>query len=94
MEPRAGDPINVVGGGLAGLVAAISVAEQGGRVVLHEASRRLGGRGRSADGAYRPEFQAWMRNAHTAGDIDSLADALDRDVATLEAELRAYLEAL
>lgn len=37
-------PIHVVGGGIAGLVAAITAAEGGAPVVLHEASARLGGR--------------------------------------------------
>ncbi len=37
-------PIHVVGGGIAGLVAAITAAEAGAPVVLHEASGRLGGR--------------------------------------------------
>ena len=36
-------PIHVVGGGIAGLVAAITAAEGGAPVVLHEASGRLGG---------------------------------------------------
>ncbi|MBV8387717.1 MAG: NAD(P)-binding protein, partial [Acidimicrobiia bacterium] len=37
-------PIHVVGGGIAGLVAAITAAEGGAPVVLHEAGGRLGGR--------------------------------------------------
>jgi hypothetical protein len=37
-------PIHVVGGGIAGLVAAITAAEAGAPVVLHEAADRLGGR--------------------------------------------------
>ncbi|HMC52238.1 MAG TPA: NAD(P)-binding protein, partial [Acidimicrobiales bacterium] len=37
-------PIHVVGGGIAGLVAAITAAEHGAPVVLHEASDRIGGR--------------------------------------------------
>ena len=40
--------ITIVGGGLAGLVAAISVAEKGASVILEEARPRLGGRGHSA----------------------------------------------
>ena len=36
--------VHVVGGGLAGLVAAITAAESGAPVVLHEAVRELGGR--------------------------------------------------
>lgn len=44
--------ITVVGGGIAGLVAAISCAEQGAPVRLLEAHGQLGGRGRSSDGPY------------------------------------------
>ncbi|MFN3287507.1 MAG: FAD-dependent oxidoreductase, partial [Sphingomonadaceae bacterium] len=39
--------VHVVGGGLAGLAAALGCAEAGARVVLHEAAPRLGGRCRS-----------------------------------------------
>src|SRR5579864_4107489 len=45
--------ITVVGGGLAGLVAAISCAEGGARVRLLEAHRQLGGRARTNDGPFR-----------------------------------------
>jgi len=45
--------ITVVGGGVAGLTAAISCAEHGARVRLFEARERLGGRARSTDGAYK-----------------------------------------
>lgn len=48
--------ITIVGGGLAGLIAAISCAEQSAHVVLHEAHARLGGRGRSDDGPYKTNF--------------------------------------
>ncbi|WP_075848638.1 NAD(P)-binding protein [Saccharomonospora sp. CUA-673] len=37
--------ITVVGGGLAGLVAAVEAAERGAKVTLHEAHSSLGGRG-------------------------------------------------
>jgi phytoene dehydrogenase-like protein len=46
------DQITIVGGGIAGLVAAISCAEEGRKVLLHEATGKLGGRGRGADGPY------------------------------------------
>jgi phytoene dehydrogenase-like protein len=46
-------PITIIGGGLAGLTAAISCAEQGGRVKLLEAHEELGGRARSTDGPYK-----------------------------------------
>jgi phytoene dehydrogenase-like protein len=39
--------ILVVGGGLAGLVAAIECAERGASVEIHEATPALGGRARS-----------------------------------------------
>jgi glycine/D-amino acid oxidase-like deaminating enzyme len=45
--------ITVVGGGLAGLTAAIACAEGGARVRLLEAHDALGGRARSADGPYK-----------------------------------------
>ena len=45
--------ITVVGGGIAGLTAAISAAEQGGAVRLLEAHDELGGRARSTGGAYK-----------------------------------------
>jgi phytoene dehydrogenase-like protein len=47
------DKITVVGGGLAGLTAAITCAEQGARVTLHEAHDELGGRARSTAGPYK-----------------------------------------
>lgn len=45
--------ITVVGGGLAGLTAAIACAEGGAGVTLLEAHEQLGGRARSADGPYK-----------------------------------------
>ncbi|WJV47897.1 NAD(P)-binding protein [Streptomyces flavofungini] len=45
--------ITVVGGGFAGLTAAITAAEAGARVTLHEAHHTLGGRARTAEGAYK-----------------------------------------
>src|SRR5947209_1241551 len=45
--------ITVVGGGLAGLVAAISCAEVGASVRLVEAHRMLGGRARTSTGPFR-----------------------------------------
>ncbi|WP_026402371.1 FAD-dependent oxidoreductase [Actinomadura rifamycini] len=44
--------ITVVGGGLAGLVAAVACAEGGASVTLHEAHRTLGGRGRATAAPY------------------------------------------
>jgi phytoene dehydrogenase-like protein len=45
--------ITVIGGGLAGLTAAITCAEGGANVRLFEAHETLGGRARSTDGAYK-----------------------------------------
>jgi phytoene dehydrogenase-like protein len=45
--------ITVVGGGLAGLTAAIACAEGGAQVLLLEAHDALGGRARSAEGPYK-----------------------------------------
>ncbi|WP_169984726.1 NAD(P)/FAD-dependent oxidoreductase [Microbispora sp. H10836] len=44
--------ITIVGGGLAGLTAAIACAEGGASVVLHEAHNALGGRARSTAAPY------------------------------------------
>ncbi len=43
-------PLTVVGGGLAGLVTAVTAAESGVRVTLHESHHAPGGRARTADG--------------------------------------------
>ena len=64
--------VTVVGGGIAGLVAAISIAEGGGRVTLHEARGHLGGRAETTSGPHRAnfgghalyrhgDFEAWLR---------------------------------
>ncbi len=47
------DRITIVGGGIAGLVAAISAAENEASVVLFEAHDELGGRARTATGPYK-----------------------------------------
>jgi hypothetical protein len=47
------ETITIVGGGLAGLTASISCAEQGAPVRLLEAHDELGGRARSTDGPYK-----------------------------------------
>jgi phytoene dehydrogenase-like protein len=67
------DQITVVGGGLAGLTAAISCAERGARVRLLEAHDELGGRARSTGGPYKANlgphallasspFWSWLRS--------------------------------
>ncbi|HEV7400520.1 MAG TPA: NAD(P)-binding protein [Solirubrobacterales bacterium] len=48
--------VTIVGGGLAGLTAAISCAEGGAEVRLLEASASLGGRARSMGGPYKANF--------------------------------------
>jgi phytoene dehydrogenase-like protein len=63
--------ITIVGGGIAGLTAAIACAEEGAAVTLLEAHSQLGGRGRSTDGPYKANlgphamylgpFWTWMR---------------------------------
>ncbi|QDQ12259.1 NAD(P)-binding protein [Streptomyces spectabilis] len=45
--------VTVVGGGFAGLTAAIAAAEGGARVTVHEAHHTLGGRARTSEGTYR-----------------------------------------
>jgi phytoene dehydrogenase-like protein len=45
--------ITIIGGGVAGLTAAITCAEQGASVRLFEARDQLGGRARSTDGPYK-----------------------------------------
>ncbi len=62
MHPRqpiqnVGSPtITVVGGGIAGLIAAIACAESGGSVRLLEAHEELGGRGRASAGPFVANF--------------------------------------
>jgi phytoene dehydrogenase-like protein len=50
---QSSDRITIVGGGLAGLTAAITCAEGGASVSLLEAHATLGGRARSSDGPYK-----------------------------------------
>ena len=52
----AANQITILGGGLAGLVAAIACAEGGAEVLLKEAHGTLGGRARSSSGPYRANF--------------------------------------
>ncbi|MGW2258017.1 FAD-dependent oxidoreductase [Streptomyces sp. NPDC001780] len=72
------DHITVVGGGFAGLTAAITAAEAGAAVTLHEAHHTLGGRARTADGPYltnegphalyhRGPHWAWLRRRGLLG---------------------------
>lgn len=50
------DRVTIVGGGLAGLAAAIACAEGGAAVRLLEAHEELGGRARSTGGRYKANF--------------------------------------
>jgi phytoene dehydrogenase-like protein len=52
----AGQQLTIVGAGIAGLVAAITAAEAGAQVVVHEAGRMVGGRGRSLDGEWKANY--------------------------------------
>ncbi|MEU6380920.1 FAD-dependent oxidoreductase [Streptomyces sp. NPDC046909] len=45
--------ITVIGGGFAGLTAAVAAAEAGAKVTVYEAHHTLGGRARTAEGPYR-----------------------------------------
>ncbi|GGX45829.1 NAD(P)-binding protein [Streptomyces chryseus] len=45
--------VTVIGGGLAGLTAAVTAAESGAAVTLFEAHHTLGGRARTAEGPYK-----------------------------------------
>jgi phytoene dehydrogenase-like protein len=75
--------VSVVGGGLAGLVAAITAAEAGARVTLYEAHRTLGGRWRMVAGPYRAHegphvvygdgpVHAWLAERELLGVIATL----------------------
>ncbi|MGC5564075.1 NAD(P)-binding protein [Streptomyces sp. FR-108] len=46
-------PITIIGGGFAGLTAAITAAEAGAKVTVYEAHHTLGGRARTAEGPYK-----------------------------------------
>jgi phytoene dehydrogenase-like protein len=48
--------VTIVGGGIAGLTAAIACAEGGAKVSLLEAHHELGGRARSSEGPYKANF--------------------------------------
>ncbi|MFF9626344.1 NAD(P)-binding protein [Streptomyces griseosporeus] len=52
-HPHRSHRLTVIGGGFAGLTAAITAAEAGAKVTVFEAHHTLGGRARTADGPYR-----------------------------------------
>ncbi|MFF9090074.1 FAD-dependent oxidoreductase [Streptomyces sp. NPDC014991] len=72
--------ITVIGGGFAGLTAAITAAEAGAKVTVYEAHDTLGGRARTAAGPYRtgegphafyaggPHW-AWLRQRELTGPL-------------------------
>ncbi|MFF7164005.1 FAD-dependent oxidoreductase [Streptomyces sp. NPDC008086] len=72
--------ITVVGGGFAGLTAAITAAEAGAKVTVYEAHHTLGGRARTAEGPYRTNdgphalysggpHWAWLRQRDLIGPL-------------------------
>lgn len=78
------DRITVIGGGLAGLTAAITAAESGARVNLYESHHTLGGRARTAEGPYLTNdgphvlynggpHWAWLKRRGLLGQIASVA---------------------
>jgi phytoene dehydrogenase-like protein len=75
--------ISVIGGGLAGLTAALTAAEAGARVTLYEAHGSLGGRARTADAPYRTNegphalyhrgpHRAWLKQRDLLGTMAPL----------------------
>ncbi|MFJ8754172.1 FAD-dependent oxidoreductase [Streptomyces sp. NPDC102441] len=75
--------IHIVGGGLAGLTAAVTTAESGVQVTLHEAHHTLGGRARTSDGPYltnegphalyrRGPHWTWLRQRGLLGRLASV----------------------
>src|SRR5690242_2846119 len=75
--------ITVIGGGLAGLTAAITAAEAGAKVTVHEAHHTLGGRARTAEGPYRTNegphalynggpHWAWLKQRDLIGPLAAL----------------------
>ncbi len=72
--------ITVVGGGFAGLTAAITAAEAGAKVTVYEAHHTLGGRARTSPGPYRTNegphalydrgpHWAWLRQRELVGPV-------------------------
>jgi hypothetical protein len=70
-HPNSSKRVTIIGGGIAGLTAAIACAEDGAAVTLLEAHSQLGGRARNTDGPYKANlgphamylgsFWQWMR---------------------------------
>ncbi|MFD5102525.1 FAD-dependent oxidoreductase [Streptomyces albidochromogenes] len=75
--------ITVIGGGLAGLTAAVTAAEAGAAVTLYEAHHTLGGRARTAEGPYKTNegphalynggpLWSWLKQRDLLGPIASV----------------------
>ena len=75
--------ITVVGGGFAGLTAAITAAEAGAKVTVYEAHHTLGGRARTAEGPYKTNegphalykggpHWTWLRQRDLIGELAPL----------------------
>ncbi|MFE3073517.1 FAD-dependent oxidoreductase [Streptomyces sp. NPDC059247] len=78
--------LTIIGGGFAGLTAALTAAEAGLAVTLHEAHRTLGGRARTDDGPYRTNdgphalyrrgpHHTWLRQRGLLGPLAPLPPA-------------------
>lgn len=91
--------LTVIGGGLAGLTAAITAAEAGAKVTLYEAHHTLGGRARTAEGPYRTNdgphtlhgggpHWTWLKQRDLVG---PLAPAPAREAARLRLRHRGAL---
>ncbi|WP_435650945.1 NAD(P)-binding protein [Kitasatospora purpeofusca] len=93
--------ITIIGGGFGGLTAAISAAEAGVEVTLHEAHRTLGGRARTAPAPYRTNegphafyrrgpHWAWLRQRGLVGPLARVPlSAVPRMRYLLDGRLRA-----
>ena len=76
--------ITVVGGGLAGLTAAIACVEGGAKVRLLEGHATLGGRARSEDGPYKANLGPHAGHARRGGWLVALS-SWDQPSTTIDA---------
>ncbi|WP_411079669.1 NAD(P)-binding protein [Streptomyces sp. cmx-18-6] len=94
--------IHIVGGGLAGLTAAITAAESGAHVTLHESHRALGGRARTGDGPRRTNegpHALYIDGPHTTwlakrGLLGPIASVPPREALRFRFRLRGALRAV